>query len=134
MDDTLKQKINILIHLACIDGDFDIKEKAFIYNLCLRHGVDLDLIGDMIESPEPIVTLSNLNMEKRVDYLTECMLLMLVDGKVLPKEVNFCLEIGENLGFERPSIEGIINETRDHLNISYESLKERIVKSTHSNA
>ena len=128
MDLILKKKINILIHLAGVDGHFDESERAFIYNICLRHGVDLDLIGYLIAEPEPIEELENLPYETSIDYLTESILLMMVDGKVLPTEIKFCLDIGERLGFKREAIAELIEETQCDLQISYGELEERIKK------
>ncbi|MEN8247431.1 MAG: hypothetical protein ABFS32_00740 [Bacteroidota bacterium] len=133
MDITLKKKINILVHLAGVDGHFDDSERAFIYNICLRHGVDLDLIGYLIADPEPIEDIGNLPHETAMDYLTESILLMMVDGKVLPTEVKFCLDIGERLGFERNDVDKIIQETRTDLSISYDDLGKRIKKLKYPN-
>ena len=128
MDLILKKKINMLIHLAGVDGHFDESERAFIYNICLRHGVDLDLIGYLIAEPEPIEDIDNLPHETAVDYLTESILLMMVDGKVLPTEVKFCIDIGERIGFKREAVEELIEKTRDNLGISYEELEKLINK------
>ena len=108
MDIILKKKINILIHLAGVDGHFAESERAFIYNICLRHGVDLDLIGYLIADPEPIEDLNHLSHETSIDYLSESLLLKMVDGKVLPTEIQFCLDIGERLGFDRVAIDELI--------------------------
>lgn len=117
MNDHLKKKVSVLIHLAGADGHFDIKEKAFIYNVGLRNGIVLDEIGDLIEKPEPISSLDHLDENEKRDYLQSCLQLMLVDGKVLPKEVTFCIEIGDRLGFQKRAVEEMINQidsTRDY--------------------
>jgi tellurite resistance protein len=128
MDVILKKKINMLIHLAGVDGHFDESERAFIYNICLRHGVDLDLIGYLIAEPEPIEDIDKLPHETAVDYLTESILLMMVDGKVLPTEVKFCIDIGVRLGFKREDVSELIESTRGDLGISYDELESLIKK------
>ena len=128
MNAILKSKLNILIHLAAVDGDFDPSERAFIYNICLRHGVDLDLIGYLIDDPEPIGDLDSISYDTSKDYLIEAILLMLVDGKVLPSEVLFCLDMGERLGFKRQSVEKLIEKIQDDLSISYENLEKLVSK------
>ncbi|MCB0503907.1 MAG: TerB family tellurite resistance protein [Cyclobacteriaceae bacterium] len=122
MDAVLRKKINILIHLAGADGHFDDSERAFIYNICLRHGVDLETIGDLIANPEPIGSLGALSHASAVDYLTESILLMLVDGKVLPSEILFCQEMGIHLGFPKLAVDELIEEIREDLHISYDDL------------
>jgi hypothetical protein len=126
----LKEKLSMLIHLAHSDGEFSIQEKAFIYNVGLRHGVDLDTIGDLIEHPlEPEVP-QNLTHEQRIEYMTQAMLLMLVDGKMLPKEIEFCIKIGEHLGYDPKSIKHLIADIIYNLNISGADLKSKIEQLT----
>lgn len=127
MEDTLKRKINLLIHLAKADGHFDIKEKAFIYNVCLRHGVDVDAIGDMIEYPEEIIVHADLPQEVRIDYLRDCLLLILVDGKLLPKEISFYFVIGTQLGFGQPVLDQLVSLIRSQPTITPPVLHEHIL-------
>lgn len=127
MEDTLKKKINLLIHLANADGHFDIKERAFIYNVCLRHGVEVDTIGDLIEHPEELNIHANLPEEVRIDYLTDCLLLILVDGKLLPKEINFCYTIGVQLGFSELVLEKMVTLIRTEPAITATALHAHIL-------
>ncbi len=131
MDAVLRKKINILIHLAGADGHFDDSERAFIYNICLRHGVDLDTIGDLIADPEPIGSLGALSHATAVDYLTESILLMLVDGKVLPSEVLFCQDMGLRLGFPKVAVDNLIDEIKEDFDISYDELHQLVADLPH---
>lgn len=133
MEDTIKFKLSTLIHLAHIDGEFDIKEKAFIYNVGLRHRVDLDLIGDLIENPLPIGGIDILPDSLRAEYLTECLLLMLVDGKVLPLEILFCYKIAQHLGYQKKEIDTLVAEIVKEMEISHDKLHAKVLKITHSN-
>ena len=133
MDAVLRKKINILIHLASADGHFDDSERAFIYNISLRHGVDLDSIGDMIEDPEPIGSLGALSHATAVDYLTESILLMLVDGKVLPSEILFCQDMGIRLGFPKLAVDELIEDIKEDLHISYDDLYASVLALPHPN-
>ena len=131
MDPILRNKLNILIHLAGVDGHFDRSERAFIYNICLRHNIELDRIGDLIEEPEPIMDLDHISYETAIDYLTDSILLMLVDGKVLPSEVLFCLDMGERLGFNRESVDALIKGIQEESSTSYGEMKKLIQKLEH---
>ena len=133
MDAVLRKKINILIHLAGADGHFDDSERAFIYNICLRHGVDLDTIGDLIAEPEPIGSLGALSHTTAVDYLTESILLMLVDGKVLPSEVLFCQDMGLRLGFQKAAVDQLIEEIKEDFGIKYDELHKLVLALPHPN-
>ena len=131
MDAILRKKINILIHLAGADGHFDDTERAFIYNICLRHGVDLDTIGDLIAEPESIGSLGALSHATAVDYLTESILLMMVDGKVLPSEILFCQDMGLRLGFQKAAVDQLIHEIKDDFGIKYDDLHEHVFALPH---
>ncbi len=133
MDAVLRKKINILIHLAGADGHFDDTERAFIYNICLRHGVDLDTIGDLIAEPESIGSLGALSYDTAVDYLTESILLMLVDGKVLPSEILFCQDMSLRLGFPKSAVDRLIDEIKEDFGIKYEELHEHVLALPHPN-
>lgn len=126
MDSHLLDHINILIHLAKVDGDFDIKEKALIYNVCLRKGIPLDDIGDLIDAPKPLPQFLQLDDATACEYMMDCLLVMMVDGKILPTEVRYCLEIGKKLGFDRVEIKSLIEKLQDTDSPSEEILKHYV--------
>lgn len=126
MEEVLRKKINLLIQLALIDGDLDIRERSFIYNVCLRNGIDLDTIGDMIEQPQPIADLQDLPLQTRIDYITDCLLLVMVDGKVLLKETSMISGISEMLRFNKDAINDIIQGLYDKPGVDKYELRSRI--------
>jgi hypothetical protein len=126
MDEFIKHKISILARLANIDGDFDVSELAFIYNVGLRNNIDADTIGDLIESPGQHVALHALSASDRIEYLSDVLMLMLVDGKVLPNEVQFCLDIAGRLKFDKGDVGRLIVDLRQQEQITEAYLRERI--------
>lgn len=128
MESHITEHINILIQMAKIDGHFDIKEKAFIYNVCLRKGIPLDDIGDLIDYPQPLSDSVDLPKETANEYLKDCLLVMMVDGKILPTEIKFCTEIGERLGFDPTEIKNLIEKLQESDSISDELLNDYVSK------
>ena len=128
MEDSLKRKINMLIQVALSDGDFDIRERAFIYNISLRKGIPLDTIGDMIEAAEPVQSMMDLSPEVRIESLTECLQLILIDGKVLPKEIAFCKTLGEHLGFTESQVDSVLMHVRSNPEITFAEISAYISK------
>lgn len=126
MSEQLKIKLSILSQLANADGHFDIRELAFIYNVCLRNNITVDSIGDIISRPDPVISLDGLTAEDRAGYLTDMLLLMMIDGKVLPKEIQFSLEIGRRLGFDPDAIHSFIMELRDQRGVGREYIRGRV--------
>ncbi len=133
MDTAFRKKVNLLIQLALIDGELDVRERAFIYNVCIRNGVDLDTIGDMIEKPEPIENPTGLSNETRIDYITDCLLLTLIDGKVLPKETMFVKSLAKQVGLGDSAMEILIDNIGSDMKISPEDLRKRVTEVVESN-
>ena len=131
MDAVLKKKLNILVRLAEVDGHFAVKERRFIYDVSLRHGVEKQAVDEIIRHPDPIGSLGALSYRTTVEYLTESMILMLVDGKVLPSEILFCEDIGLRLGFTKKSIDSLITRIRQNMNISIEEMRKLVMMLTH---
>ncbi|MEN8249611.1 MAG: hypothetical protein ABFS32_11815 [Bacteroidota bacterium] len=131
MDPIFKKKISILIRLASIDGDFANVERSFIHSVCDKNGISRVECEKLIDNPEPIGTLGALSYPKVVDYMTDCLALMLADGNILPSEVILCEDIGLRLGFAKTSIDKIINELRDNLSISPNKIYELVYALPH---
>lgn len=119
----LSAKISILSQLADVDGDFDMRELAFIYNVGLRNGMDVDRIGDIVANPEPVIHLEDLSIDDQQQCLTDILLLMMIDGKVLPKELEFCLTIAERLGFDAESVRLLVDGLSGDFAIGGETLR-----------
>ena len=131
MDAILKKKLNILIRLAAVDGHFVPKEKHYIQSICQRHGVEKKTVDEIINGPDPIGSLGALSYKTTVEFLTESMILMLVDGKVLPSEILFSEDIGLRLGFTKKSIDGLIARIQQNMEISTEELKKLVIALPH---
>ncbi len=131
MDAVLRKKINILIYLASADGNLDAREKKIINTVGVRNGIALSTIANLITAPESIGSLGALSHTTAVDYLTECILLMLVDGKVLPGEILFCQDVGIRLGFSKLTIDKLIDEIKENFKITYKDLHQYVLDLPH---
>lgn len=121
-----KNRISILSQLANVDGEFDVRELAFLYNVCLRNNIDLESIGDLISEPEPVISLNDVTADEQVQYLVDVLMMMMIDGKVLPSEVRFCLEIGTRLGFDTLELRALISEVSSHTSVSELCIRYRV--------
>ena len=131
VDAILKKKLNILIRLASVDGAFVPKEKQFIRNICERHGLDREAVEEVMANPEPIGSLGAISYKTNVEYLTEILFLMLVDGKVLQSEILFCEDMGLRLGYTKKSIDALINRIKLDLEIDEAKLKRLVLELPH---
>jgi hypothetical protein len=115
MNPVLKKKLSILIHLAGIDGDFAKVEKSFIKDICDRNEVSNLEFEKLLQDPEPIGSLGALSYAKVVEYMSDSLSLMIVDGKIRQSEVILCEDIGLRLGFQKVSIDQVIDRLKDAL-------------------
>jgi uncharacterized tellurite resistance protein B-like protein len=115
MNPVLKKKISILIHLAGIDGDFAKVEKSFIKDICDRNEVSNHEFEELLLDPEPIGSLGALSYAKVVEYMSDSLSLMIVDGKIRQSEVILCEDIGLRLGFQKNSIDQVIEILKDNI-------------------
>lgn len=122
----IRGRISILTQLANVDGELDMRELAFIYNVCIRNSIEVDSIANLISNPEPVISLEDLTCQQQESYLVDILSLMMIDGKVLPAEVNFVLGIGERLGFNRAAILAFIEEMMYESSVSNEYIRHRV--------
>lgn len=131
MNAVLKKKLNILVQLAAVDGSFVQKEKSLIKSICERHGLTKKDLDEIMISPEPIGSLGALSYRTILEYMSESLLLMLVDGKILQSEVLFCEDIGLRLGFTKATIDELIDKLRNRIDIDENSLKKLVASLPH---
>lgn len=128
MNPILNKKISILIHLAAVDGEFAASEKSFIKNICKRNNLSPLEFNQLIQDPEPIGSLGALGYEKIVEYMSDCLSLMIVDGKILQSEVILVEDIGLRLGFHKNVIDDVIEELKRNFS-SHNSNITKLVRS-----
>lgn len=131
MNPVLRKKISILTRLAAIDGDFAKVEKSFIQHVCEKNGFSKKECQVLIDNPDPVGTLGALSYPKVVDYMTDCLSLMLADGQIMPSEVIMCEDIGLRLGFAKASIDSVIDQLRDNINITPNKIYELVYALPH---
>jgi len=122
----IRDRISILAQLANADGDFDIRELAFIYNVSLRNNIEVETIAEIINEPHPIISYDTLSRNEKVDYMTDILFLMMIDGKILPKEIQFCLTLSKKLGFNQSDIQNLISELHYQPTITEVDLRTKV--------
>jgi len=95
MDDVLKKKINLLVHLAHADGHFHATEKKFLQKLLQDNGVkkfEMRKSSDMRE-----IDVSSIYEKEELLY--RALQLIKADGEVHPDEVAYCKALAIKLKF-----------------------------------
>ena len=133
MNPVLKKKISILIHLAAVDGEFAAAEKSYIQDICERNDVSQGELDLLIQDPEPIGSLGALGYEKIVEYMSDSLSLMIVDGKILQSEVILVEDIGLRLGFHKNAIDDVIEELKRNFSAHNSNITKLVRSMPHSN-
>ncbi len=132
MNPVLKKKISILIHLAAVDGEFAPAEKAYIQGICERNNVSRLELDQLIRDPEAIGSLGALGYEKIVEYMSDSLSLMIVDGKILQSEVILVEDIGLRLGFHKNAIDDVIEELKRNFSAHNANITKLVRSMPHS--
>lgn len=101
---SIKSQLSMLIGLANADEDFADNEKDLIMMIGKANGVTEDEIMQLIESPEPMPSLTTLSDDEKFDFLYNVVQLMKVDSQVYLSEIKYCENIAEKLGFKKKVI------------------------------
>lgn len=122
MNIVLRKKISILIHLAGVDGEFANIEKSFIKEICERNEMSNIEFEQLVKNPDPIASLGALSYNRVVEYMSDSLSLMIIDGKIRQSEVLLCEDIGLRLGFQKKSIDDIIDRLKGNVDIPQSSI------------
>jgi uncharacterized tellurite resistance protein B-like protein len=95
MDQVLRRKINLLIHLANADGHFDVSEKAFIKDLLIERGID----HHKLENFESAGLGDLHTIVEKEQALYWALQLIKADGAIHSDEIAFCKAIAFRLKF-----------------------------------
>jgi tellurite resistance protein len=102
MEQALKVKINLLIHLANADGTFDVSEKAFLKDLLKEKGVDHKKL-ELFETQDLSAVHTIVDKEQVLYWALQ---LIKADGEIHDDELAFCKAMALKLKF----VPGVIEE------------------------
>lgn len=103
----MQQHLKNLLSLSKVDGSISDTEVSLIYNIGARHGLSREQVHVMIEEASSTTAIIPDNDGDRFEHIFNFVQLMLVDGVVDEKEIDFCISKAESLGF-RKAIVGVL--------------------------
>jgi uncharacterized tellurite resistance protein B-like protein len=130
MDVVLRMQLNVLIHLAMVDGEISKEEKKTLEGIAANHGVSAFQLEEMILYPKPIESLGALSNDVKFDYLYSIVHLMNIDEEIDQREIHFCQNMALRLGYYKEVIDELWSEILEdkHLKKDREALKKKIQK------
>jgi len=98
-----KSHFKNLVALSAIDGAIYESEKKFLFILGLKWKLSEKEVKDVISNPKKIDFTPPKNSMERFSQLFDLVSMMVVDGYIDRREMDFCMTIATKLGF-RPTI------------------------------
>ena len=103
----LKSHIKNLGALAKVDGHLDPEEMNYIVSIGTRHGLKAHDVKEILSNLDRIELKPPANDTERFDQIYDLVEMMLADGIIDEKEMDFCTSMALKLGF-RKSIVGVL--------------------------
>jgi uncharacterized membrane protein YebE (DUF533 family) len=118
--------LNNLVYLAKIDHHFDDRERDLIFTIGRNSGFDENEISDVIENPHISEISHPESTEEQFDYLFNAVNMMMVDGRLYQKEMDYCIEVALKLGYRKVIVTVLIRAIEDGLKLEMdvESIKK----------
>jgi uncharacterized tellurite resistance protein B-like protein len=98
------QLIKDLIAMARVDDDFDDRERGYISMVGQKIGLTSDEIKEVITDPDIKEYHLPKTMRERYNYLYLLVSMMMVDGEIDQKEVDYCTAIAKKFGISNPFV------------------------------
>ena len=124
MDEVIRKKINILVHLAKIDGDFADTEKEVLYDISRKIGRKDHEIDDIINHPEPVGDMGKLSDYHRLEFMYLAIKLIRADGLIQDSEVEYCNSLADKLGIDHK----VVDDYATRLELNFDDFLENAKK------
>jgi uncharacterized tellurite resistance protein B-like protein len=97
-----------LVSLSAADGKIEDVERVALTKIAYEQGIPLDRLNVMLNKAEEYKYLIPQNQAERDKQMEQMINLALVDGEMVPAEIELITMVGEKLGFTNLEITSII--------------------------
>ena len=116
-----KRKLNLLVHLAKVDGRFDHSEQELLKTFIREKGLSENLLE---AEEQPIHFQEGDPQEHRTELLYWALKLMHADGVVHPREITFCENLADQLRFKKEIVSSFVEGPVPSYNIFEDTAKQ----------
>lgn len=110
MLDPLKRKqLGILVKIAMVDEDFSEEEKAVITRIGHKYGASAEELEEIYQSPPINESLAPLSVVEKMDFMMDCILVVLADSVFTSSEEYFARQMASRLGFRQEVVGYLIS-------------------------
>jgi len=118
MDYQKKKQLGILVKIAMVDEEFAEEEKAVIAKISKKYGASEQELEELFNSPPINQSLAPMKVIEKMDFMMDCILVVLADHLVTNSEQSFSRQIASNLGFKEEVVPFLI----DHKDVSRQEM------------
>ncbi|MEP0368997.1 MAG: hypothetical protein ABJN36_05795 [Cyclobacteriaceae bacterium] len=112
MDYQKKKQLGILVKIAIVDEEFADSEKEVIQKIAAKYGASQQDLDQLYDTEDFNETLAPMGVSEKMDFMMDCMLVILADNVVTDSEESFALTMASKLGFNHDVVPFLI-ENKD---------------------
>jgi uncharacterized tellurite resistance protein B-like protein len=124
MDTSKTKQLHVLAQLALADEDFNDDEKAAIREIGARYKVPKKEVEWIVQNPDTSASLDPMEIPDKMDYLIDCMHVLLIDHEIHENEDKFIRTLAADLGFK----DKVITFLEDYHTMERGPLKDMMIK------
>ncbi len=117
----IDKHLSNLVYLAKIDDHFDQSEKDLVYKIGFNSGLNAKQIDLLIDKAQDIDIVVPDTEEDQFEYLFNVVQMMMIDGKLYQKELDYCIEVAIRLGFKKIIVTVLIRAIEDGLKLGLDA-------------
>jgi uncharacterized tellurite resistance protein B-like protein len=104
-----KKQLSILVNIAMVDEQFADLEKEAIRKISSSYGATDEEMEQVFSSPRINESLAPMSVTDKMDFMMDCMLVILADNLVTTSEEAFAIMVAKKLGFKMEIIQFLID-------------------------
>lgn len=108
LDYQKKKQLGILVKIALVDEDFADEERAMIAKISETYGADQEEMEEIYHSSGINDSLAPMSVIDKMNFMMDCMLVVLADHVVTNSEQAFTRQMAINLGFNEDVVPFLI--------------------------
>lgn len=120
LDFQKKKQLSILVKIAMVDEDFADAEKEVIRKISQKYGATAEELTEIFDSPATAESLAPMTLIDKMDFMMDCILVVIADDMVTSSEEYFARQMATRLGFNQDVVAFLIKNK----DVSREEMRE----------
>ena len=128
LDYQKKKQLGILVKIAMVDEEFAEEEKAVITKISESYGAKPEEMEQIFNAPPINQSLAPMTVTEKMNFMMDCMLVVLADHIVTNSEQAFARQMAINLGFNEEVVPFLVESEKVDRDEMYELMLPYLVK------